>query len=382
MIDNTNLKNDMTNPLSRKVMIVPPATSAQINEAEGTELKTYTVTVDGTEITEDMNLEENEVKVTAYLGSSIYVTSGCDSKYKVYGVMQATGTVTELDLKTLVQSTVVDDDHIISGYISDMPLVIVGNYGYGLVRSGKTILIYKVDLVNGGVTLDKTYEPEITGNVYRVFVYCSDDDTFTFIFNTNNEADADVAKKLFVYDPSDKSITPSDGIIVSDAAVPLWCDNYGTGSTYSASNSAAIAGEIDGKEIIIVGKYIYSVDKTTRVGTIIFTSASYSTRLAYSYFNYNFIQDGDLYSLTSRTTGTNLSCKVTLSDETPEEVNLSAESRSENIPAQMFTFIDGKVVAVYNNSNNGLVILPYIIEIKPDNKINVKPYTITTLTEV
>lgn len=69
MIDNTNLKNDMAQPFSRRHMIMPPATSAQINDAEGTELKTYTVTIDGTEITEDMNLEtEKVVPYVDYLG--------------------------------------------------------------------------------------------------------------------------------------------------------------------------------------------------------------------------------------------------------------------------------------------------------------------------
>lgn len=94
MIENTNLNNDMAHPFSRRNMIMPPATSAQINEAEGTELKTYTVTVDGTEITEDMNLETDKImpymdmpasssSVYAKKGNTLYTATRTSSEVKI-----------------------------------------------------------------------------------------------------------------------------------------------------------------------------------------------------------------------------------------------------------------------------------------------------------
>lgn len=161
MIDNTNLKNDMTNPLSRKVMIVPPATSAEINEAEGVELKTYSVTVDGTEITEDMNLETK--KIPAYISMNI----GADYPYAkrddtLYVAKRTTSSATTID--------VYKDNNLIINNVNVN--VSTANTRMSIFTKGEDLYIadndvfYKIDLTakTGTLVAETTVPYDVTGD--------------------------------------------------------------------------------------------------------------------------------------------------------------------------------------------------------------------------
>ena len=161
MIDNTNLKNDMTSPLSRKVMIVPPATSAEINEAEGVELKTYTVTVDGTEITEDMNLETE--KIPAYISMNIggnYPYAKRDGT--LYVAKRSTSSNTYIDIYR--DNTLVIDSVNVSVSTADTRMSIFTK-GEDLYIADNDVF-YKIDLTakTGTLIAETTVPYDATGD--------------------------------------------------------------------------------------------------------------------------------------------------------------------------------------------------------------------------
>ena len=161
MIDNTNLKNDMAQPFSRRHMIMPPATSAQINDAEGTELKTYTVTVDGTEITEDMNLETK--KIPAYISMNI----GANYPYAkrddtLYVARRTTSSSTTIDVYK-DNSLIIDNVNVsVSTVDTRMSIFTKGEDLY----IADNDVFYKIDLTakTGTLVAETTVPYDVTGD--------------------------------------------------------------------------------------------------------------------------------------------------------------------------------------------------------------------------